>query len=102
MGRVTFTIKFDQPTAIVGYSKSRIEFQASENNDADNFVGLKKLDDDGEEVIFTYFTVYDHSPIAEGRLHASYRAANPSRPKPFQPRRNYDKEEPLNPNKFIK
>ena len=96
-GRVTFNIKFDKETAMVGYSKLRIAFQAPDNNDADIFVALKKFDDEGDEVTFTYFTVYEHGPIAQGCLRASHRATDSARSKPYQPWRNHDKEEPLDP-----
>jgi len=82
---------------MVGYSKLRLAFQAPDNDDADIFVALKKFDDDGDEVTFTYFTVYEHGPIAQGSLRASHRATDPSRSKPYQPWRNHDKEEPLDP-----
>lgn len=80
---------------MVGYSKLRLAFQAPDNNDADIFVALKKLDDEGNEVTFTYFTVYEHGPIAQGCLRASHRATDPTRSKPYQPWRNHDKEELL-------
>jgi predicted acyl esterase len=96
-GRVTFSLKFDKETAMVGYSKLRIAFQAPDNDDADIFVALKKFDDEGDEVTFTYFTVYEHGPIAQGCLRASHRAIDASRSKLYQPRRNHDKEELLDP-----
>jgi uncharacterized protein len=97
-GRVTFNIKFDTETAMVGYSKLRLTFQA-DHSDADIFVTLKKFDDEGHEITFTYFTVYEHGPIAQGCLRASHRAIDASKSKPYQPWRNHDKEEPLDPKK---
>jgi hypothetical protein len=81
--RITFTIKFDKETAMVGYSKLRLEFQTA-HSDADIFVALKKLNDEGDEVTFTYFTMYEHGPIAQGCLRASHRAADPSKSTPYQ------------------
>jgi len=97
-GRVLFNIKFEKEMAMIGYSKLRLAFQAPDNNDADIFVALKKLDDEGNEVTFTYFTVYEHGPIAQGCLRASHRATDPTRSKPYQPWRNHDKEELLDAN----
>jgi len=97
--RIIFEIKFEKETAMVGYSKLRLAFQARDNKDADIFVALKKLDQDGDEVTFTYFTVYEHGPIAQGCLRASHRATDPTRSKPYQPWRNHDKQDFLEPNK---
>jgi uncharacterized protein len=95
-----FTFKFDQPTALVGYFKLRLAFQSPDNTDADVFVAVKKLDDDGKEVTFTYFTVYEHGPIAQGCLRASHRAIDPAKSTLYQPWRKHDKEEPLDPRKI--
>jgi uncharacterized protein len=83
---------------MVAYSKLHLCFSA-EHNDADIFVALKKLDDEGEEVTFTYFTVYEHGPIAQGCLRSSHRAVDPKRSTEYQPWRNHDKEELLTPGK---
>lgn len=97
--RATFTIKFDKETAMVGYSKLRIALQAPDNDDADIFVALRKLDEEGDIVTFTYFTVYEHGPIAQGCLRASHRATDATKSKHYQPWRNHDKLEPLEPGK---
>jgi len=94
-----FTIQFDRPTALVGYFKLRLAFQSPDNSDADIFVAVKKLDDSGQEVTFTYFTVYEHGPIAQGSLRASHRAIDATKSTAFQPWRNHDKEEALDPAK---
>jgi len=94
--RITFNFKFNREVAMIGYSKLHLCFSA-EHPDADVFVTLKKLDDDGNEVTFTYFTVYEHGPIAQGCLRASHRSIDPEGSAPYQPWRNHDKEEPLTP-----
>jgi predicted acyl esterase len=97
--RLKFNFKFNKETAMVGYSKLRLAIQTPDNDDAEIFVALRKLDDEGEQVTFTYFTVYEHGPIAQGCLRASHRALDEKRSKDYQPWRNHDKLEPLDPKK---
>ena len=97
--RLKFNFKFNKETAMVGYSKLRLAIQTPDNDDADIFVALRKLDDEGEQVTFTYFTVYEHGPFAQGCLRASHRALDEKRSKDYQPWRNHDKLEPLDPKK---
>jgi uncharacterized protein len=97
--QVTFTMKFDNHTAMVGYSKLRLAFQTPDHTDADIFVCLRKLDNEGEQVTFTYFTVYEHGPISQGCLRASHRATDPRRSVSYQPWRDHATLDPLFPDK---
>jgi hypothetical protein len=93
--RATFTITFDKQVVMVGYSKLRLAISTDNHDDGDVFVTLKKLDDEGKEVTFTYFTVYEHGPIAQGCLRLSHRATDPEKSTPYQPWRKHDKLQPL-------
>jgi predicted acyl esterase len=64
----------------------RLAISVDDAEDGDVFCVLKKLDDEGKEVTFTYFTVYEHGPIAQG---CSEKSTD------YQPWRNHDKLAPL-------
>jgi uncharacterized protein len=80
---------------MVGYSKLRLAISVDDAEDGDVFCVLKKLDDEGKEVTFTYFTVYEHGPIAQGCLRLSHRRTDPEKSTDYQPWRNHDKLAPL-------
>jgi predicted acyl esterase len=94
-GRATFDIVFDKPTELTGHTKLKLWVEAEGADDMDLFVGLEKLDRDGQVTPFTFYALYEDGPLALGWLRASHRALDPGRSTPSQPIHPHDREEPL-------
>jgi len=84
-GRAVFDYRFDQSTEVTGYSKLRLWVAATGTNDADLFVGLAKLDRNGEFVNFTFSQMFDDGPIVLGWLRVSQRELDPALSRPERP-----------------
>ncbi|WP_308113717.1 CocE/NonD family hydrolase [Arthrobacter sp. ISL-30] len=93
-GKVVFEHTFAEDTEITGYTKLRLWVEAQGSNDMDLFVALQKLDADGNEVNYPFFSTFDDGNIALGWLRVSRRQlAEDSRPE--QPRYTHQTEELL-------
>jgi predicted acyl esterase len=84
-GAALFDYRFDTTTEITGYSKLRLWVAATGTNDADLFVGLVKLDAQGEFVKFTFSQMFDDGPIVLGWLRVSQRELDPILSRPERP-----------------
>ena len=80
-----FQYRFEHRTEITGNVKLRLWLAADGTNDADVFVGLRKLDRDGKVVPFIYSQMFNDGPVAVGCLRASHRELDPVRSRPEQP-----------------
>ena len=79
MSGVSFTIRFDQPTALVGYPKVRLWVEADGSDDMDLFVFLQKLNAQGEAL--EQFNVPNHGPkmqalTSQGAAILKYKGSN--------------------------
>jgi predicted acyl esterase len=96
--RAVFDYILDQDTDLVGHMALRLFVEAVATDDVDLFVGVEKLDRDGNEVYF--FSASGGSangPVARGWLRASKRALNPERSTEWRPVRDYSLDRPLQP-----
>jgi hypothetical protein len=84
-GQAIFDFKFTEKTEITGYSKLRLWVATTGTNDADLFVGLKKLDKNGNEVNFTFSQMFDDGPIVLGWLRVSHRELDEKLSRPEHP-----------------
>lgn len=66
-------------------------------DDADLFVGIQKIDREGQLVTFPHYAQYDDGPVALGWLRLSHRALDPLRSTDFQPYHRHDREEKVRP-----
>lgn len=71
--RVVFDHRFERRTEVTGNSKLRLWVATDVTNDADLFVGIEKLDRNGNVVPFTFSMMFNDGPAAFGWLRASYR-----------------------------
>ena len=101
LGRACFDLTFDQPVELTGYGSLRLWVQAEGSDDLDLFIALQKLDSEGREVGFTFYSFYDDGPIALGWLRASHRALDPERSTPQQPVHLHDHEQCLVPGECV-
>lgn len=96
-GEVYYDYTFAEDTEITGHIKLRLWIEAVDCEDADLFVGIKKLDQDGSEVPFMFYAVYDDGPAALGWLRLSHRELDEARSRPEQPWHPHTSESLLEP-----
>ena len=95
-GEAVFEHVFDKQTDIVGSAGLRLWLTIEDGDDADLFVGLKKLDADGKPVDFPFQSSFERGPVALGWLRASHRELDP-KSTPDRPLHTHRSETPLVP-----
>ncbi|UZJ51994.1 hypothetical protein CBS101457_001314 [Exobasidium rhododendri] len=99
---ITLDFRLDRAIKVVGNSKLRIWVSSEEADDMDLFVGLKKLDAQGEEVLFQGFGgVNPNDVVSRGWLRVSHRELDPKRSRPEQPFLLHERLLPLSPGEVV-
>ena len=99
--RAIFDFKFDKPTELTGYMKLRVFMSCIATDDMDVFVGLHKLDKDGNVVPFAYYAQFDDGPVALGWLRASHRELDPDKSTEWQPVHPHTREQKIPPGEIV-
>src|SRR5262245_25343762 len=99
--RATFDITFDKPTELTGYMKLRVYMSCDATDDMDVFVGLHKLDKDGNFVPFAYYAQFDDGPVALGWLRASHRELDPEKSTEWQPVHPHTRAQKIPPGEIV-
>lgn len=94
-GCACFDRTFARPAELTGHASLRLWVEAEGSDDIDLFVALQKLDAEGNEVGFTFYSFYENGPIALGWLRASHRALDPEASRPERPVHPHTHEERL-------
>ena len=97
----TFTITFDEDTEVTGNMKLKLWVSTTEGTDMDLFVGVEKLNAQGEPVHFHGKAGFAETPAALGWLRVSERALDEARSTPAQPWLSHDDPQPLTPNEIV-
>jgi predicted acyl esterase len=84
-GRAVFSLKMERPVELIGSMRLKLWVSASEGDDMDLFVVLRKLDSTGKEIFFSGFNGYGRDSVAKGWLRASHRELDPARSTPLRP-----------------
>ena len=101
-GSVWFDLKFSVDTEIVGHSKLKLWVEAEGADDLDLFVGLTKIDADGNTVYFYGFGGTNPNDIvARGFLRASHRELDPVRSTEWQPVHLHRSRQKLAPGEIV-
>ncbi len=100
-GRAEFVHRFDTETELTGHMKLRIWVEADAAADMDLFVGLQKLDREGNLVPFSFLNALEDGPVALGWLRVSHRELDRERSRPEQPWHTHRKEQPLLPGEVV-
>jgi hypothetical protein len=100
-GRIVFDHRFEEPSELTGHASLKLWVAAEGSDDMDLFVALQKLDRDGNEVGFTFYSFYENGPIALGWLRVSHRALDPERSTPERPVHLHTREERLVPGEWV-
>ena len=100
-GRAVFDYVFAADTELTGHMKLHLWVEAVGANDMDLFVGVQKLDRQGEIVPFVFYALMENGPVALGWLRASHRDLDTQRSKPEQPVHTHTREVPLAPGERV-
>jgi predicted acyl esterase len=79
----------------------KVWVSASEGDDLDLFVVLRKLDSTGREVFFSGFNGYEHDGVAKGWLRVSHRELDASRSSPLRPWHSHTRIAKLRPDEIV-
>ncbi|MEO0439672.1 MAG: CocE/NonD family hydrolase [Pseudomonadota bacterium] len=100
-GRAAFIRKFDEDTEITGNMKLKLWVSTDQGTDLDLFVGIEKLDKDGNPVSFYAKTGYTKGPAAMGWLRVSQRALDENLSTEWQPVLQHDATLPVTPDETV-
>jgi predicted acyl esterase len=100
-GRAVFDYVFTADTELSGHMKLRLWLEAVGADDMDLFVGVQKVDAQGEVVPFVFYALLENGPVALGWLRASHRDLDPQRSTPEQPVHTHTREQPLAPGERV-
>jgi predicted acyl esterase len=97
----TFTITFDEDTEITGNMKLKLWVSTTDGTDMDLFVGIDKLDANGDPVRFSGKAGFAETPAALGWLRVSERALDEERSTPWQPWLSHDNPQSVTPDEIV-
>lgn len=100
-GGAQFAICFEEDCEIIGHTRLHLRFSIEEGDDADLFVGLKKLDAAGNEAFFLGESGNNPNDIvSRGWLRASQRSLAPESTD-WRPVLSHDRVLPLTPGEIV-
>ena len=100
-GCAVFDHRFDEDTELVGGMALRLWVEADGAADMDLFVGVEKLDADGNEVNFPFFSTMDDGHVALGWLRVSRRELDENASTPERPVLRHQQDLPLAPGEIV-
>jgi predicted acyl esterase len=100
-GEAVFSLRFAETVELTGETKLKLWVSASEGDDLDLFVVLKKFDRDGREVFFCGYNGYEKDAVAKGWLRVSHRALDQEKSRPSRPYHPHDRIEKLAPGEIV-
>jgi predicted acyl esterase len=84
-GKAEFVVYFEEDTELTGYFSLKVWVSPNESNDMDLFVTLRKLDRNGNQVLFDNCHVPGKWPLALGWLRLSHRGLEEGKSTPWEP-----------------
>lgn len=84
-----FQYTVSQNTEVTGYMKLKLWVSAADADDMDLFIGIKKYDRRGNEVLMADFNHIEHGQVANGWLRVSHRELDEEQSTPWQPVRRH-------------
>ena len=100
-GQALFTLTFREDTELSGNMKLKLWVSTDKGTDMDLFIGVQKLDVEGNEVTFFAKTGYAKGPVAMGWLRVSQRALDPEKSTPWQPVLSHDQSRPIDADQIV-
>ncbi len=100
--RAVFDFKFDKDTDLVGHMALKLFIEAEGTDDIDLFVGVEKLDRDGNELYFFGASGGNaNGPVARGWLRASWRELDAERSTEWRPVLSMTAHKPLSRREIV-
>jgi predicted acyl esterase len=99
--RAEFSLAFRKDTELTGNIKVKLWISPLQADDADLFVGIRKIDAAGKEVHFSGYQGYHDDIVAKGWLRVSQRELDPERSTPVQPWHTHRREQKLAPGDVV-
>jgi predicted acyl esterase len=100
-----FTFRFASDTQVTGYLMAHLWIEAQDNDEADLFVLVEKLDKDGNLLVPDETSARQYFPIppagTHGRLRASLRKLDPALSTDFIPIQSFDQPQMLHPGEIV-
>ncbi len=96
-----FRITFDRDTELTGNMKLKLWVSAEGADDLDLFVGIKKFDRRGKEVLFPDLNHIEHGHVASGWLRVSHRELDEEKSTPWQPWLKHERMQKLQPGEIV-
>ena len=100
-GRAVFDHRFDEDTELVGGMALRLWVETDGATDMDLFVGVQKIDADGNEVNYPFFSTMDDGHVALGWLRVSRRELDETASTPERPVLRHQQDLPLEPGQIV-
>jgi predicted acyl esterase len=97
----SFSFQFDQTTELTGGMRLKLWVSASEGDDLDLFVVIRKFDSAKRQVFFSGFNGYERDDVAKGWLRASHRELDQSRSTPLRPWLSHTQIQKLRPGEIV-
>lgn len=95
---LSFDLTFEKPTTLVGHMALSLFIEAQDSDDADIFVGIEKIDANGNKVYFFSASGGNaNGPVTRGWLRASKRKLNRARSTEWRPVLDLSSSSPLVP-----
>ncbi|NNE33765.1 MAG: CocE/NonD family hydrolase, partial [Rhodothermales bacterium] len=99
--QLSFRHVFESDTEITGSVRLTLWVEVDSAEDMDLFVGLSKLDRNGEEVLFAGYNDTEYGHVASGWLRVSHREVDPERSTPVRPYLRHDRLMKLEPGQRV-
>ena len=100
--QLAFRHDFESDTEITGSARLTLWVEADGADDMDLFVGLSKLDRDGNEVHMAGYNDTENGHVASGWLRVSHRAVDPERSTPVRPYLRHNRLMKLEPGERVR
>jgi predicted acyl esterase len=101
LGQAAFSFRFAESVELTGEAVLRIWVSASEGDDLDLFVVIRKFNESGREVFFSGFNGYEKDAVAKGWLRASRRGLDQSRSRPSRPYHSHERLEKVSAGEIV-
>ncbi len=99
--QLSFQWTFEQDTELTGTTRLDLWVSIEDADDMDLYVGLSKLDDQGNEVLMAGYNDVEYGHVASGWLRVSHRELDVRRSTPLQPFLTHRKEEKLDEGEVV-
>ena len=100
-GKAVFRMPFKRDTELTGHMKLKLWVSTDKGDDMDLFVGIKKFDAQGKEVLMADFNHKENGRVAKGWLRVSHRELDKKRSTKYQPWLKHERALKVRPGEIV-